>query len=190
MVQHGVHRSWKSWKSWNFAICPGMSWNVLNFGKNLSIVLELSWNLLHLLSQFFSWSWFPDPDSFSAKIVIMKNHKHQNLNSGWSSVIHLFLSRVLSFLKFLKFLKKLFRTRLESLWIQHRLSVCNKSSHTSHHYFFLISCIKIAFSKSRKVTFSDFWKKNVSARNWGKWAQIGPKSYLFRFFSNLAHYFS
>ena len=55
-----------------------------------------------------------------------------------------------------------------------RPSVCNKSSHTSHHQYFLLLCIKLAFNKSRKVTFSDFRKKNVLAPKWTKQAQIGP----------------
>ena len=66
-------------------------------------------------------------------------------------------------------------------------SVCHKSSHTSHHQFFLIFCIKLAFSKSRKVTNSDFRKKNVPALNRAKRAQIGPKMGFLSSFSSLLH---
>ena len=66
-------------------------------------------------------------------------------------------------------------------------SVCNKSSHTSHHQFSLIFCIKLAFSKSKKVTKSDFRKKNVPALNRAKRAQIGPKMRFLSSFLSLLH---
>ena len=66
-------------------------------------------------------------------------------------------------------------------------SVSDKSSHTSHHQFFLIFCIKLAFSKSRKVTFSDFRKKNVLAQKWAIWAQNGPNLGFLAIFSTSNH---
>ena len=53
----------------------------------------------------------------------------------------------------------IFRTRQESLWTQHRLSVSlsvTKNSHTSHHYFFLKIHMKLDHHKCRKVTKPDF----------------------------------
>ena len=48
----------------------------------------------------------------------------------------------------------------------------DKSPHTSHHhYFFLIFCIRLAFSKSRKVTNSDFRRKKCPGPKSG---QTGP----------------
>ena len=68
-----------------------------------------------------------------------------------------------------------------------RQSVSDKSSHTSHHQFFLIFCIKLAFNKSRKVTFSDFRKKNVLAQKWAIWAQNGPNLGFLAIFSISNH---
>ena len=39
------------------------------------------------------------------------------------------------------------------------LSVCNASSHTSHHWIFLIFCIKLAHYKLFEVHYADFPKK-------------------------------
>ena len=58
---------------------------------------------------------------------------------------------------------RIFRTRQESLWNQHRLPVSlsvrqsvTKNSHTSHHYFFLKIHMKLDHHKCRKVTKPDF----------------------------------
>ena len=71
-----------------------------------------------------------------------------------------------------------------------RLSVCNKSSHTSHHQIFLIFCIKLAYYKRKKVTKPDFRKKNVLAQNWAKWAQNGPNWGFSAIFLSLNHQIS
>ena len=67
------------------------------------------------------------------------------------------------------------------------LSVCDKSSHTSHHQIFLIFCIKLAYYKRFKVTKPDFRKKNVLAQNWAKRAQNGPKTRFLVIFSRKNH---
>ena len=69
-ILHGCHSSWKSWKSWNLAICPGMSWNVLEFPTFLSIVLEMSWNFLRSLNPFFYMQFFN---------CAIKSNEHQEL---------------------------------------------------------------------------------------------------------------
>ena len=52
-------------------------------------------------------------------------------------------------------------TDVETAVLQrYSLSVWNKSSHTSRHYFFLIFRNKLACSKCRKVTKPNFWKKS------------------------------
>ena len=67
------------------------------------------------------------------------------------------------------------------------LSVRPKSSNTSHHYIFLIFCIKLAYYKRFLVTKPDFRKKNYLALKWPKMVKIGPKMRFLAIFWRLRH---